>query len=398
MRLTPQFALNGLIAIALTSSVAKASEWSHRGNVSLQQQLFTKDSLHEADQSANTSLSGEVELYREIGENGSVTITPFARVDQNDDERTHFDLRELLYTHLGDGWEVRAGLGKVFWGVAESVNKVDVINQFDDIENSDSSAKLGQAMVNLLLMRDWGDIDLYILPGFRKATFAGIDGRPRAATVIDTENALYESDDEEQHIDVAARVSGVLGDFDVGAHVFHGTARSPLLQFNQASSSLVPFYYQHTQIGLDIQATLESWLLKGEAVYQNGDMLKDHAELVTGFEYSFYDIKGSGADIGIVAEWLYDSREDDASQPFQNDALIGIRVALNDEQSLEGLMGLVTDFDGRGQLLSLEGSRRLGNAFKVSLRAQLYLDTDNDPFLNGFKNEDHMQLDLAYFF
>ena len=382
----------------LASPVYAESEWETRGNVALQLQAFTSDSDHSANHRGNISVSSEVEFYRNVGESGSVTITPFARIDGQDDERTHFDFRELIYTHVGDSWEARVGLGKVFWGVAESVNFVDVINQFDSVENDDASAKLGQPMINLLLPRDWGDIDLYILPGFRERTFAGVDGRPRTPVVINDDLVEYESSNEERHVDVAARVSTTLGIWDVGFSAFSGTARDPDIRFNAEQGELFPFYYQTTQLGLDIQATLESWLLKAEVVNRQADAIEDHFALVTGFEYSFYDIRESGADVGIVSEWLYDDRDDEIGQPFQNDLLLGLRLALNDEQSLEGLLGVFADLDGGGQIISLEGSRRFGDSIKASLLMRLWENTNDDPTLSLFSNEDNIQLDIAFFF
>lgn len=387
------------IAVGFLATPAYAqSEWETRGNIALQLQAFTSDSDHSANHRHNMSLAGEMEFYRGIGDSGSVTITPFVRIDGRDDERTHVDFRELIYTHASDNWEARIGLGKVFWGVAESVNLVDVVNQFDAVENDDASAKLGQPMINVLLPRDWGDIDLYILPGFRERTFSGVDGRPRPPAVINTDRAVYESSDEERHVDLAARVSTTLGVWDVGLSAFHGTARDPDIRFDAERGELFPFYYQTTQLGLDVQATLESWLLKAEVVNRQADVIKDHTALITGFEYSFYDIKGSGADLGIVTEWLYDDRGEESGQPFQNDLLLGFRLAMNDEQSLEGLLGLFSDLDDGGQIISLEGSRRFGDSIKASLLMRLWENTEDDPSLALFSNEDNIQLDVALFF
>ena len=386
-------------ALALLGSTASVhAELETRGSVGLQLQLFPKDAIHSADQSSNYSFSSEIEFYTPIGEDGSLTVTPFMRVDQHDEQRSHIDLREFVYSHYGEGYELNAGLGKVFWGVAESTNLVDVINQTDSVENDGSSAKLGQPMINLLLIKDWGDIDLYVLPGFKPRTMPGENGRPRAPTVLDTNNALYESNDRSKHVDFAGRVSIAFDQWDIGAHVFHGTARTPQFKFNPSSESVVPFYYQHTQLGLDIQATLESWLLKAEIVHRSGDEIIDHASVVSGFEYSFYDIRETGADLGIVTEWMYDDRGEDADQAFQNDLLIGLRLALNDEQSLEGLLGVITDLDEGGQLITLEGSRRFGSNFKASVQMSIFQDVENDSAFADFDAEDNLEFEIAYFF
>jgi hypothetical protein len=388
-----------VVAVALSCASANTlAELETRGNVGLQFQLFPNDPQHSADQSSNYSFSSEVEFYTPIGEDGSLTVTPLLRVDQHDNERSHIDLREFVYSHYGDSYEFNVGLGKVFWGVAESENLVDVINQTDFVENDGSSAKLGQPMVNLLLVRDWGDIDLYVLPGFKARTFPGENGRPRTPATLDTNNAIYESKDRSNHVDFAGRVSIAFDQWDIGAHVFHGTARTPQFTFNPVSESVVPYYYQHTQVGLDIQATLESWLLKTEIVHRSGKEITNHASVVSGFEYSFYDIRESGADLGIVTEWLYDERGEDSDQAFQNDLFLGMRLAMNDEQSLEGLLGVITDLDEGGQLITLQGSRRFGDNFKASVQMSIFQNVENDKAFSGLDEEDNLQFEVSYFF
>jgi len=185
--------LSVYVAALHSMSTFAHAEVEARGNVGMQLQFFPAESVHEAEHRSNYSLSGEIEFYTPLGENGSLTVTPFLRVDQNDSERSHVDLREFLYSTYGDEWELNVGLRKVFWGVAESSNLVDVINQNDTVENDGASAKLGQPVVNLLLSREWGDIDLYVLPGFREATLPGINGRPRPPITPDVSSPLYES-------------------------------------------------------------------------------------------------------------------------------------------------------------------------------------------------------------
>jgi len=388
-----------VLTLALSASSANA-DWSKRGDIKIQAQAFTDNALHSATQSSNFSASGTAEFNREIGENGNLTISPFIRIDQHDDSRTHVDLREFLYRHSGETWEMNIGLGKVFWGVAESNNIVDIINQKDAIEGTSPEHKLGQPMVNLLLLKDWGEVSLFVLPGFRERTFASKDGRPRGFFPIDTDNPLFQSDKKQNHIDVAGRISGAINQWDWGLHAFHGTAREPQLIISDSPLNLTikPFYYQLTQVGIDVQATLESWLLKTELVHKSGSRIDDHMQLVSGFEYSFYSVAESDVDVGIVVEWLYDERTERADTVFQNDMLMGLRFALNDEQSSEALIGVITDLDGGGDLFSAEASRRIGDKFKLQIEALIWANADNDSVLSQFQQEDYLQLELGYFF
>jgi len=387
------FQFASIVVIALVASSANA-QWTKRGDLSFQTQAFTDNARHSATQSTNLSFSGTAEFNREIGENGNLTISPFFRLDQHDDERTHVDLREFIYRYSAEAWEVNVGLGKVFWGVAESSNIVDIINQKDTIEGTSPEHKLGQPMINLLLLRDWGEVGLYVLPGFRERTFASKDGRPRGFFAVDTDNPRYESADREKHVDVAARVSGAINEWDLGFHVFHGTAREPIIRPLSPS----PYYYQMTQVGVDVQATLESWLLKNETVYKSGKLIDDHMQLITGFEYSFYSVAESNVDIGLVTEWLYDDRAEKADTVFQNDLLVAFRFALNDEQSSDALIGVITDLDEASNVFSAEASRRIGDNFKLKIEALVWANGDKDPILSQFQHEDYLQLEFSYFF
>ena len=92
-------------------------------------------------------------------------FSPFLRLDQVDENRTHWDIRELYWLYFSRVWEIRVGVRTVFWGVTELQHLVDVINQTDLVENIDGEQKLGQPMVNLALIHDWGTVELFILTG-----------------------------------------------------------------------------------------------------------------------------------------------------------------------------------------------------------------------------------------
>ena len=109
-------------------------------------------------------------------------IIPIPIIDFGDTRtahRLHGDIREFLWTHIADSnaWELRTGIGKVFWGVSESQHLVDVINQSDLQTDIDGEDKLGQPMINLTLVKNYGNFDFFVLPGFRERTFQPDVGR-----------------------------------------------------------------------------------------------------------------------------------------------------------------------------------------------------------------------------
>jgi len=368
-----------------------AGEWS--GFVSVESRYFYEDSASSQQNDSNTSIAFLPE-YRTEWDKGyqSLTFTPFIRLDSQDSERSHLDIRELLWIKSEKSWEMRTGISKVFWGVTESQHLVDIINQTDLIENTDGEDKLGQPMINLTLIKDWGIVDLFVLPGFRERTFPGDDGRLRTLPRVDNSQSVYESSQKEKHIDYAVRWSDTLGDWDIGLSHFYGTSREPSLVpgfDNTGNSVRIPRYDLINQTGVDIQATLESWLWKLEAIHRSGQGESFNAA-TAGLEYSFYGILETDTDLGIVAEYLYDERGETAPTPFQNDVLIGLRFALNDTQSTDALIGSIIDLDNDSVFYSVEASRRLGESWKLNLEIRA---TQSAP-----SKDDHLLLDLAYYF
>ena len=235
------------------------------GSIGIESRYFFQSPRFASQPRATGSMSFKPELYWLWDEDRqSLLFVPFARVDQNDDRRTHWDIRELGYIYAADNWELRAGIRKVFWGVAESNHLVDIINQTDLVENIDLEDKLGQPMVNLALVRDWGTLDFFVLPGFRERTFPGRDGRFQGPLRILGTDAEFESAAENSHIDYALRYWNYFGVFDIGLYHFWGTTREPRFGFKVTPSGepvLFPIYDLIHQTGADVQATIDNWLL-----------------------------------------------------------------------------------------------------------------------------------------
>jgi len=248
-------------------------------------------------------------------------------------------------------------------------------------------------------VRDWGIIDIYLLPYFRERTFAGADGRP-GIPLINTDNALYESKDKEKHLDFAFRWSHSIEEYDIALSWFEGTSRNPNLIpliTNQGSLQLNPFYAQIKQLGIELQASLESSLLKLEIIH-NENSLQDYWALQGGIEYSQYGIFDSNADLGWLIEYAWDERGTDSNSNFQNDLFFGNRLALNDIQSTEVLFGFSYDLDFNSTSVLIEASRRFGDSVKVSLDARFFESKELRDPLFLFRRDDHIQLTAAYYY
>ena len=392
-----------LIAVAvavLSAAAADARGFDFRPELTLEARLFPDSPAlpgqHDTLQ-AGLVIGGDGR-WRSRDRNSRVLFEPYLRLDSEDPERTYFDLRELSFAREFDNWDLLLGVSQVFWGVAESRNVVDVINQFDTIEDVDEGEKLGQPMVRLSRRDNWGTLEFFYLPYFRERPFAGADGRLRFGPVVDTDAARYERSGDEWAGDVALRYGNRFGGIDLGLHAFYGTSRNPLLEADTAGTRLIPLYQRLRQAGLDIQYTTGPWLWKAEAVLAriDGDTFLSG---VGGLEYTYFDVAGQGIDIGIIAEYLYDNR-DPLKAPinvFDNEVFVGTRITWNDTQDTELLAGAIVDDVTGAVQASIEFQRRLGDRMLLELEARSF-SSSGDALLQPFDKDDYITARLAVYF
>ncbi|NQZ59469.1 MAG: hypothetical protein HRT88_18615, partial [Lentisphaeraceae bacterium] len=313
-----RFALIISVCLALLSFRGFAQEGSFgdgrleiSGKVEYQQRSFFNKPAHDAQQRDSYSVSFQPEIFYEWQDGlQSLLFVPLVRYDLYDSRRTHGDIRELFYQISSDEWELRVGSRKVFWGVTESVHLVDIINQTDLVESFDGEEKFGQPMINAAWIGDFGTLDIFVMPYFRERSFPGDKGRLRGPLAVD--DVEYESSAEEWHTDFALRFEKTIDDIDLGLSYFYGTSRDPYFktQLDKGELALVAVYDIVHQAGLDIQYTNDAWLWKYEMIVNSGQR-QTYAAHAGGFEYTFYDIEGSGLDVGLLVEFLYDTRPDE---------------------------------------------------------------------------------------
>lgn len=415
-------------AVLLTGSGSLwALDW--RGNLSSEFTYAPEAAVVGDDWVLNTSVAAEVELSHDFADNVRLTFHPFARWDEQDDERTRATVRELLLSTTGDTWEFNAGLGTVFWGVTESRNPVDIINQTDSVESVTGDVKLGQLMLNLKWFSDnYGEFEAFLLPKHHERTFIGENGSPNTGILVDPDLTTYESDKGNKHLDYALRWVHSFDAWDVGLHYFNGTSREPLLTPVGSSSVGIlaaPRYPLLQQAGIDALGLYGDLAVKAEIIHQTGNEIESHNESVTGIEYTMVgflsplqendklpedwctaDTKNpikmfacnDRIDLGLVLEHLWDQRGRDSNRLFQNDLLTGLRFAFNDTASSDALLGLIQDLDGGATTLSFEASTRLFESYRLKIQAQKYINTEEDAILNVFDNGGFLQADFSYFF
>lgn len=389
-----------LAALVAVPAAADGTRLKLATELVFEARYFMHDPAFAGQRGSGVAVALKPELHFEwSGGASSFTLTPFARWDQRDDERTHADLRELVLRHRAGPVEVHAGVRTVFWGATESVHLVDVLNQTDAVENPDGEDKLGQPMLDAVWNAPFGDVEVFVLPYFRERRLPGAAGRLRGPLPFAPE-PVYESGAEERHVDGALRWSIHPGDLDLSLSAFKGTGRAPrfaLDPFAPGGPVLVPVYDQIEQLGLEATYVVDAWLLKLEAIDQ--DSRAGHFRATAGgFEYTLGGALGTAADVGLLAEYLWDSRGERAATPFQRDLFLGTRVALNDEAGTELLAGGVIDLQQDGVFGNLEASRRLGDDGKIVLEVRLFERAAPSEPLYNFRRDDYVQLEYVRYF
>ena len=395
-----------------------------RGEASVEAILFPEDPLFagQEDQSLSFAIKPRGVLeWNEVqplgGADITATITPFLRVDTQDEERTHFDFREAkLDLRFGDT-DVTIGADTVFWGKTEVDQIVDIVNQVDGVEGTDGEDKLGQPMLAVRRLIDIGSFagqaSAFYFPYFRERTFLGQESRLRPGIAV--EGVRYETGAEEWTPSFAGRLAGFLGDVDAGVHVFHGLSRDPSFEVSDGvvvldalgiptlvPTELRPVYGRITQVGLDAQYTNDATLWKLEAIgrfdQRNAAFEKeDYVSAIAGIEHTLYGIAGTNADLGLIAEYAYDSRGNLALTPFDNDAVFGARLALNDAQDTSALMTATVDADTAETILRLEAERRLGDSFKLEIAGQAFINTDEASIVNDLRDDHFLRITFSAF-
>ncbi len=124
--------------------------------------------------------------------------------------------------------------------------------------------------------------------------------------------------------------------------------------------------------------------------------------LVAGFEYTFYQINESAADLGVLFEYLHDGRDADITTTpptvFDDDIFIGTRLALNDIQNTSVLAGGIIDFDDQSTIFFVEAERRIGENWKLEVEGRFFINTKDNVSLSNFENDSFVTISLDRYF
>ena len=315
----------------------------------------------------------------------------FANWDSADDHRRYTDIRQAKLSGRWGNFSAAAGMDTFFWGVSESINLVNVINQSDIRESLDNKVKQGQTFASLSYRLDAGEVGLYFLPAFSAREFPL---RPAYGLPI-SDVERYEDNDKNGGI--AARGLFYVDEFEFALGYFSGTRRDPLLLRHPQASELTPFYIQTENLLFDAVYLSDSLTYKWE--------FKTGRELGSGFvasniglEYPVYAVEEILQEWVVIAEYVFDDRGDRAESHGDNDLFIGTKFEFAENAAQLRLL-YSYDMDNASQYAEASCQYRLNDFLRIKAKVMGVLSaTEEAKRLYALKNEEFVKFSIHYAF
>ena len=322
----------------------------------------------------------------------------FFRYDMEDSQRTQFDIRELYVFFPISQFEFSLGVKQIFWGVVESVNVANFINQKDYMEDPVGQQKLGQSMFHTKIFVSDLTLSLMILPQFREMDFPDSSSYFAPPLPVLTDQSKFESKDGKNTLELAARINYPISNFDLNLIYFDGINRSPRLDIVAQSFTdfvIEPYYFDVTLIGGYGELAIKEFLFKVEAV-QAKTSFADEMLSVYGTEYNLSSIAGIST-ISFAFEYLDQVEIDPNLSPFNDSIFFGANFIFEDDANSNLVVSHLHNDKAQSSGTFLEFSRRLAENFRFTASAVL-LDIRQETPNAVFARDDFVQLDLDWHF
>ena len=313
------------------------------------------------------------------------------RKSRNDEGKNIFEPRQLFIGRSVGEVDVYIGNRQLFWGVTESKNVVDFVNQKDAAAGRSSENKLGAPSISLEFYLDDAEFQYLYLPLFRERTFNAQFAHPGLGLSIN--NAKFSKEKGLAGGSHAFRYSNSLGDLDLGINGFYGTAREPNILLN-SNGSATPYYPEYGAVGVDLQYTGDSTLYKAEIAIGEQDAIKTTAYVI-GFESTLYSVGNSNWDLGIIVETQYDDRSQAISKRFD---VGGLRLTANNASDTNALFLISQDETRKQKSYVAQLSHRLTNGLTLEVEYTEFYSSDMALPFSNLMDDTSLQIGVGVYF
>ena len=346
------------------------------------------------DESFDTNITAEAKVmgYEDLSDFQLVYEFIF-RKSLNDSGMDVVEPRQFFLSKTFGEIDAYLGYRHTFWGVTESRNLVDLINQQDLAAGVSPDNRLGAPSISFETYLGSGDFQYWYIPRFRERTFNEKNAHPGfGLPVMPAQFAHIKGTKAPDH---ALRYGNSIGDIDYALSVFDGTAREPVILVQEADPpKIVPYYERMRSVGLELQYTGDSILYKFEGL-TGTQSENDFDAAVLGTEKTVYSIFETQWDMGLILEYQYDDR---AQAQIDRTLVSGIRLTANDEFDTNLLFLYTVDDEFSQSLFGLEASRRLRNGMTLDLNYLLYQSDEQHLPLYSLIDDSELSLTLGYYF
>ena len=134
---------------------------------------------------------------------------------------------------------------------------------------------------------------------------------------------------------------------------------------------------------------MSAWLCFFEALIREGQG-RTFGAAVVGFEYTLYQVFGSGSGVGLLAEYLYDGRDETAPPTaFGQGLFLGTRVALNDVDDTSLLFGAIVDLEDGSIAGRIEAQRRLSSHLSLEIESRFFANVAEESLLRSVSQDSY---------
>lgn len=407
---------------SLATTLGLAGETDSRGEIAFESRFFSEDD-DDGTEDAGVGMLGRLELTHDHAPLKE-RLRVYGRLDAMDDARTMLVVEEAWAQVRWGRLQLRLGADVLNWTATEAFHPADAVNARNVDSELESYEKVGEPMIAVQTAL-WSDaaLSVYYMPYATEPILASPSSRLSIAppgvpfgerVILDERGRPRDSDFAHQG---AVRLRQTLGSADLSVHVLHHVDRSqPTVGFDAAAGTLRPIYQTVSQAGGTYQHALGPVVLKLEGVYRrfaqpDGDMtaygplpVRDHGAVAAGLEYVLPHDNGWESVLVVEGQTILgvDRATRSALHPFQRDALLGWRLALNDESSSELTVLAIVDLErDREGLASVTYKQRVGETWSLLLGGRVVLTAAPEHGrrnLAAIRNADYVRLSLARHF
>ena len=367
------------------------------GSIKLSGTSFIQDISN--DNRKNSKLDSELE-YNFYLEKDNLEFKVQSKIKfGNPSLNDQINFNEAYVSGYRDNFDYLIGNNIIFWGKNEFFNPVDVINSQDYSKGLNKGVKIGQPMINFKRYLDIGDLDLYLL--YPTKNIYPLE-KIRSQTALNFDDySKYSNSASNTNPGIGIRLSGYRDNIDYGLSMYNGNTKDPGL--NIINGKIVPNYSEILQLGFDFQLTRDSDLYKSEIIYRSdqfdsNNILSDYYASNLGYEKTLFNFLQKNWDLGLLAEYTYDSRGRRSHTGFQNDLFLGTTLALNDIQDTQSRFVVINDLDRQTRSMTFTYESRFFSLIRGGVELYYPFNLENDIHNASFKDEANVSIFTKYSF